>query len=194
MYRNIPKIAAAIGLMFIGHNTDATAFEAEWTPVVEAPTLHKALSQEEHKPAGLFDAKFAANSETLSEIRGGFIDYKGIRFDFGFVLDTQINGLSTLRSALTLSDILNNAGNASGVANTSLAGESGVTDISHARQGALLGATISNSQSNLNIENTGRLTIDLLGIRQTDRIGALRTGKLIKIPRIGDAIRRSLAR
>jgi hypothetical protein len=109
--------------------------------------------------------------QTLSEMRGGFVEVDGRRIDFNIELQTFLNGVEQLRSVVTLDNLLNGQGGtvlsggqqAAATSATRIAnGATGATRVTHSLAPSDLGATVVNSQSGVDVRNLGKIAIEVV--------------------------------
>ena len=136
-------------------------------------------------------AETAVDDTILSEMRGGYITAGGYQIDFGYYIETLVDGVTQLTSALTLNDML--AGNGAEVpvvGSVSLTGTGGTsTVIEHNLSAAEISATIENSQSNVDVSTIATLAIDVIDLRQT-QIGQVQQS----LPRMPMELQQSIIR
>ncbi len=114
-------------------------------------------------------AETVIDDAALSELRGGFVTVGGFQIDFGFYVETLVDGVTELTSALTLDSMLagESAGGVTVVDSALIAGAGDtVTSVEHVLSASEIGATIANTQSDINITNVVTLAIDVIDLRQ----------------------------
>ena len=112
----------------------------------------------------------AVDDSALSELRGGFVTAGGFQVDFGYYIETLVDGVTELTTVLTLDDMLSGAtaGPPSSVGSISLSGAGDTaTSIEHVLTASDIGATIQNTQSNVSISTIATLAINVVDLRQT---------------------------
>ena len=112
----------------------------------------------------------AVDDSALSELRGGFVTTGGFQVDFGYYIETLVDGVTELTTVLTLDDMLSGAtaGPPSSVGSISLSGAGDTaTSIEHVLTASDIGATIQNTQSNVSISTIATLAINVVDLRQT---------------------------
>lgn len=119
------------------------------------------------------DRREVVEREVLEEQRGGFIAAGGMLINFGFRIETFVNGVPQLASYLSYNDML--AGRGSIPSSDTIViggGDLGATQIIHSMGGAGgIGATITTNQSGISIHSISTLAIDILNFRQFHKGG-----------------------
>lgn len=112
-------------------------------------------------------ADAVVDDAALSDMRGGFVTVGGFQIDFGFYIETVVDGVTELTSALTLDDMLAGQTAGSSVFQSATLNGAGDTStvIQHNLSADQVTATIANTQSNVNISTIATLAIDVIDLR-----------------------------
>lgn len=138
----------------------------------ETPCLRSTGPDLEHVRCAAWDDQIAMAPQTvddsmLEEQRGGFITVSGFQIDIGIQVETLVNGVTQLTTALTLDDVVN--GGLEGIQIGQLTignGSGGTTDIIHNVELGNVNTVINNSQDDIDISTLATLAIDVINLQQ----------------------------
>lgn len=102
----------------------------------------------------------------LADQRGGFITVGGLQIDIGIRVETLVNGVTQLTTALTLDDVINGGLEGIQIGQVTLGSGDAATDIIHNVGLGNVNTVISNSQDDVNISTLATLAIDVINLQQ----------------------------
>lgn len=112
----------------------------------------------------------AVDETLLAEERGGFITVSGYQIDFGVQIETLVNGVTQLTTALTLDDVVTGGLEDIKIGQITLGSGDQTTNIVHTVGLGTLDTLIDNSQDDVNITTLATLAVDVINLQQP-RIG-----------------------
>ena len=118
-----------------------------------------------------WDDQIAMASQTvddsmLAEQRGGFITVSGLQIDFGIHVETLVNGVTQLTTALTLDDVINGGLDGIQIGQVTIGSGDAGTDIVHNVELGNVSTIINNAQDDVNITTLATLAVDVINLQQ----------------------------
>lgn len=102
----------------------------------------------------------------LADQRGGFITVGGLQIDIGIRVETLVNGVTQLTTALTLDDVINGGLEGIQIGQVTIGSGDAATDIIHNVGLGNVNTVISNSQDDVDISTLATLAIDVINLQQ----------------------------
>ena len=146
---------------------------AYYEPVAagETPCLRDTGPNVQHVSCSSWDDQIAMAPQTvddslLADQRGGFITVGGFQIDIGIQVETLINGVTTLTTALTLDDVVNGGLEGIQIGQISIGNGDAATDVTHNVDLGGVNTVINNSQDDLDITTLATMAIDVINLQQ----------------------------
>ncbi len=160
----------------------------------ETPCLRDTGLDVEHVSCAAWDDQIAMAPETvddslLAEQRGGFITVSGFQIDFGIHVETLVNGVTTLTTALTLDDVVNGGLENIQIGQITVGSGDGTTDIVHNVGLGNVNTVVNNSQDDIDISTLATLAIDVINLQQPQVGNSFGAG-----PRMAPELQQSIIR
>lgn len=135
----------------------------------ETPCLRATGPDVAHVRCAAWDDQIAIAPQSVGDAlldaqRGGFITVSGYQIDIGIHVETLVNGITQLTTALTLDDVVN--GGLDGIQIGQVTIGNGATDIIHNVELGNVNTVINNSQDDIDISTLATLAIDVINLRQ----------------------------
>lgn len=136
-------------------------------------------------------APMTVDDAMLAEERGGFITVGGYQINFGIHVETLINGVTQLTTALTLDDVINGGLDGIQIGQVTIGSGDVATDIVHNVELGNVNTLITNAQDDVDITTLATLAVDVINLQQP-RIGRSFGASPRMSPELAQSIIRSI--